>query len=162
MALMGIGATARMLAKAVELGCSETRWKAFTRWKLSLHKNAKDYGSIKANTIHIVSLVIAIVAAVMQQIRPHWIVSNVLALAFAFNAISLLRLDSFFTGSALLSLLFIYDCWWVFGSKLAFGADVMVSVATNLEAPIKVQFPKDLAAGKGMSLLGLGDIVLPG
>lgn len=38
----------------------------------------------------------------------------------------------------------------------------MVTVATNLEAPIKVTFPRDLAAGKGFSLLGLGDIVLPG
>lgn len=38
----------------------------------------------------------------------------------------------------------------------------MVKVATNLEAPIKITFPRDLASGTGFSLLGLGDIVLPG
>jgi minor histocompatibility antigen H13 len=38
----------------------------------------------------------------------------------------------------------------------------MVTVATNLDAPIKVTFPRDLVAASGFSLLGLGDIVLPG
>lgn len=52
---------------------------------------------------------------------------------------------------------------WVFGSQAVFGGPgVMVTVATNLDAPIKVTFPRDLAAASGFSLLGLGDIVLPG
>jgi minor histocompatibility antigen H13 len=38
----------------------------------------------------------------------------------------------------------------------------MVKVATSFEAPIKLLAPKDFSNAKDMSLLGLGDIVLPG
>lgn len=48
--------------------------------------------------------------------------------------------------------LFFYDIFWVFGT------DVMETVAKSFDAPIKVIWPK----GKGFSLLGLGDIVIPG
>jgi len=60
--------------------------------------------------------------------------------------------------------LFLYDIFWVFGSKSVFGSNVMVSVATGVEAPIKLMFPRD-ASGCGHlrhSMLGLGDIVVPG
>jgi minor histocompatibility antigen H13 len=53
--------------------------------------------------------------------------------------------------------LFLYDIWWVFGTE------VMVSVARDFNAPIKILWPKDLGAvDSGFTLLGLGDIVLPG
>jgi minor histocompatibility antigen H13 len=53
------------------------------------------------------------------------------------------------------------------------GTDVMVTVAKSFDAPIKVVWPKDIfeliaqkaiipPAGTKFSLLGLGDIVLPG
>ena len=39
----------------------------------------------------------------------------------------------------------------------------MVSVARSVEGPIAVRFPKDLLdSASGMTMLGLGDIVLPG
>ena len=34
--------------------------------------------------------------------------------------------------------LFLYDVFWVFGSKSVFGDNVMVTVAKGLNAPIKV------------------------
>lgn len=39
-----------------------------------------------------------------------------------------------------------------------------VDVAKGLDAPIKLLFPKDLAlsATKGFTMLGLGDIIIPG
>ncbi len=48
-----------------------------------------------------------------------------------------------------------------------FGTEVMVTVAKSFDAPIKLLFPKNLfdplrEPGKGLSMLGLGDIVLPG
>ena len=52
----------------------------------------------------------------------------------------------------LLWLLFIYDIVMVFKSSM------MVTVATNLDAPIKLKIPN----GDKMSILGLGDIVIPG
>jgi minor histocompatibility antigen H13 len=46
------------------------------------------------------------------------ILTNVLALSFGHGAISMLKLDSFKTGIILLSGLFFYDIWWVFGTKV--------------------------------------------
>jgi minor histocompatibility antigen H13 len=52
---------------------------------------------------------------------------------------------------------FFYDIFWVFGT------DVMVTVAKSFDAPIKLLFPKSLwAAEYQFSMLGLGDIVIPG
>ncbi|KAF8829270.1 hypothetical protein HHX47_DHR3001068 [Lentinula edodes] len=67
-------------------------------------------------------------------------------------------LDSFKTGTALLSGLFIYDIWWVFGTP------VMVEVATKLDVPIKLLWPKSInfSDESGFTLLGLGDVVIPG
>ena len=54
-------------------------------------------------------------------------------------------------------LLFFYDIFFVFGT------DVMLTVAKNIDAPIKLQFPRDLTVDPPQySILGLGDIVLPG
>ena len=57
----------------------------------------------------------------------------------------------------LLTLLFFYDIFFVFGT------DVMLTVAKGINAPIKLMFPKDYSLEKPQySILGLGDIVIPG
>lgn len=57
----------------------------------------------------------------------------------------------------LLSLLFFYDIFFVFGT------DVMLTVAKGIDAPIKLQFPKDFSGETNkFAILGLGDIVIPG
>lgn len=53
-----------------------------------------------------------------SQARKSALVTDVLALSLAFNALSLLTLDSFKTGCILLSGLFLYDVWWVFGTEV--------------------------------------------
>jgi len=47
---------------------------------------------------------------------------------------------------------------------LVSSGDMQVSVAKNFDAPIKLLFPRAAAAGaeKPFSMLGLGDIVIPG
>jgi minor histocompatibility antigen H13 len=55
--------------------------------------------------------------------------------------------------------LFIYDVFWVFGT------DVMVTVAKGFDAPIKLLYPKTViteGVKTEFSMLGLGDIVIPG
>lgn len=90
-------------------------------------------------------------------VSKNWIASNVFGEAFSIGAISLLHLDSFITGSVLLAGLFIYDIFWVFGTN------VMVTVAKNFDAPVKLLFPRNIFAEKfEFALLGLGDIVIPG
>ncbi|KAL6966598.1 hypothetical protein U1Q18_032379 [Sarracenia purpurea var. burkii] len=51
--------------------------------------------------------------------------------------------------------LFVYDIFWVFFTP------VMVSVAKSFDAPIKLLFPTADSA-RPYSMLGLGDIVIPG
>ncbi|VDN09246.1 unnamed protein product [Dibothriocephalus latus] len=90
----------------------------------------------------------------------HWISNNIIGVAIATTAIEYLHLDKVINGCILLSGLFFYDIFWVFAT------DVMVSVAKSFEAPIKVVFPRDILTGglfsKELSMLGLGDIVIPG
>ena len=51
----------------------------------------------------------------------HLILTYLLALSFGHEAMSMLKLDSFKTGCILLSGLFFYDIWWVFGTKVVCG-----------------------------------------
>ena len=62
----------------------------------------------------------------------------------------------------------MYDVFWVFGSPAVVGDNVMLTVATSsaVAAPTRLLFPRFSAAGEigsfPFSLLGLGDIVVPG
>lgn len=111
----------------------------------------------------------------------HWTLNNLLGFSFSVHGIEKLSLGSFKVAAILLSGLFFYDIFWVFGTdKLLTGDSVMVTVAKSLDAPIKLLFPKvaaavgaaAAAAGEAaaevvavkpeFSMLGLGDIVIPG
>ncbi|KAM1224583.1 signal peptide peptidase-like [Malus sylvestris] len=87
--------------------------------------------------------------------KKHWLANNILGLAFCIQGIEMLSLGSFKTGAILLAGLFVYDIFWVFFTP------VMVSVAKSFDAPIKLLFPTADAA-RPFSMLGLGDIVIPG
>jgi minor histocompatibility antigen H13 len=91
----------------------------------------------------------------------HWALNNVLGICFCLQGISKVSLGTYKIAAILLAGLFLYDIFWVFGT------DVMVTVAKNLDGPIKILFPRSLVpnaeTGKlELSLLGLGDIVIPG
>jgi minor histocompatibility antigen H13 len=86
-----------------------------------------------------------------------WIYNNLLAVVFCVHALQFIFLGNFKTGALLLTLLFFYDIFFVFGT------DVMLTVAKNVDAPIKLQFPRDFSTTPPQySILGLGDIVIPG
>ncbi|KAJ3683565.1 hypothetical protein LUZ60_013792 [Juncus effusus] len=87
--------------------------------------------------------------------KKHWLANNVLGVAFCVQGIEMLSLGSFKTGAILLAGLFFYDIFWVFFTP------VMVSVAKSFDAPIKLLFPTSDAT-RPFSMLGLGDIVIPG
>eukprot|EP00871_Galdieria_phlegrea_P005941 jgi/Galph1/834/GphlegSOOS_G5492.1 len=92
-----------------------------------------------------------------------WLANNILGASMAVLGIEVLALGDFLSSCILLCGLFFYDIFWVFGSKPVFGANVMVTVARNFEGPIKLVFPKTLSEdGWEFSMLGLGDIVIPG
>lgn len=92
--------------------------------------------------------------------KPWWL-TNLLGLSFAYNALQMLSPTTFWTGTMILSTLFIYDIYFVFFTPL------MVTVAKSLDIPAKLLFPRpagprDDPAKQALAMLGLGDIVLPG
>lgn len=83
-----------------------------------------------------------------------WFLTNLIGFGFCYGTLQLMSPTTFWTGSLVLAGLFIYDITMVFYTPL------MVTVATTLDVPIKLVFPG--LAGKKGSMLGLGDVVLPG
>ena len=96
----------------------------------------------------------------------NWVLNNVLGISMCFVFLKMLRLNKLLPGVLLLCLLFFYDIFWVFYSpKITGGKSVMIEVATGFDAPIKILMPhisiRDYPTNN-CSLLGLGDIVIPG
>lgn len=121
----------------------------------------KDY--LLLSMCDVVGLIIATPIAYWYYVTKDWLPNNILACALALSAVDMLAISDFKSSAVLLSGLFMYDIFWVFGSKRVFGSNVMVTVAKQFEGPIKLVFPRFLGAGPSdMSMLGLGDIVIPG
>jgi len=106
----------------------------------------------------IFGFLVSVGLSVWYAMTKHWIANNILGFSFCIQGIALISPGRYHIGCILLGLLFFYDIFWVFGT------DVMVTVATSFEGPIKLLFPKNALSGEEwkFSLLGLGDIVLPG
>ncbi|EMS68855.1 Minor histocompatibility antigen H13 [Triticum urartu] len=111
--------------------------------------------SVEFTKSQVVASVPGFFFCVWYAMKKHWLANNVLGLAFCIQGIEMLSLGSFKTGGILLAGLFVYDIFWVFFTP------VMVSVAKSFDAPIKLLFPTADAA-RPFSMLGLGDIVIPG
>jgi len=111
----------------------------------------------KWTEVDLAAFVLGSLIALWYGITKHWVANNILGLSFSIQGIALISLGSFQTGCILLGGLFLYDIFWVFGT------DVMVTVAKSFDAPVKLLWPKDLLASElQFSMLGLGDIVIPG
>ncbi|MEE6513816.1 hypothetical protein FKM82_021645 [Ascaphus truei] len=115
----------------------------------------------------------------------HWLLMDALAMGLCVAMIAFVRLPSLKVSCLLLSGLLIYDVFWVFFSAYIFNSNVMVKVATQpadnpldvlsrklhlgpnvgrdiprLSLPGKLVFPS--STGSHFSMLGIGDIVMPG
>ena len=128
----------------------------------------------KINKLNIVTFAFGLIIGGIYFLKKNWILNNILGMAFSVFGIENLMLGEYKVGLILLSLLFFYDIFWVFYTP------VMVSVAKNIEGPVKLMFPKlqdaidkikkekpDEYADKAydpreFNMIGLGDIVIPG
>ncbi|KAI9259335.1 signal peptide peptidase-domain-containing protein [Sporodiniella umbellata] len=131
------------------------------KYKVTLSKRSKYVSHFNLTVIHFALLASSLVLTVFYGLSKHWVASNIFGFSFSVNAIQLLSLDSFKTGMILLSGLFFYDIFWVFYTP------VMVSVAKNFDAPIKLLWPRNIVEhlfdkATSFTMLGLGDIVIPG
>lgn len=160
--IAGVGSVWKSAAALMRFVVGDERWKKFDRNRVLVLKGPRELLSVSLRTPTIALLPLALIPSVLfnrsEASRKSALIVDILALSFSHNAISLLKLDSFKTGCILLSGLFFYDVYWVFGT------DVMLTVATSLDVPIKLLWPKSLsfASERGYTLLGLGDIVIPG
>lgn len=113
--------------------------------------------NLELTKLNIITISIALVPTLLHFFTRNWMLNNVFGIAFSITGIEALNLPNFKVGFILLWGLFFYDIFWVYGT------DVMVTVAKSIDAPIKLLFPIDLAAeAPKFSMLGLGDIVIPG
>lgn len=126
-----------------------------------------------------IALVLAIVLTYTHAfIAKPWQLTNFLGLSFCYGSLQMTSPSTAWTATLLLSALLVYDIYFVFFTP------IMVHVATNLDVPIKMVFPrpdgcvmpvgadegsaemeeylKCLGKKRAMAMLGLGDIVVPG
>lgn len=124
-----------------------------------LFKDVKILGfELSISKFDIICLICSVICAVFYLYTKHWTTNNLLGIIFTLFALENMFLGSFKVGAVMLVGLFFYDIFWVFGT------DVMETVAKNIDGPIKLLFPKvvDVQSNNDLSLLGLGDIVIPG
>ncbi|SMY24210.1 unnamed protein product [Zymoseptoria tritici ST99CH_1A5] len=137
------------------------RLRALTKQKFTVKGYAKDIieFSVAVTRHNVISgfLGVGAVAYSLLVGKP-WFLTNLQGFAVCYGALQLMSPTTFATGTLILSGLFFYDIWAVFFTPL------MVTVATNLDVPIKLVFPRPSEEGEkpAFSMLGLGDIVLPG
>lgn len=167
------------LPRFMERSLWSLREKLFNKASMTLH--LKGYVTLHA-TPTILDYYAILLAAVLSYfhafVAKPWQLTNFFGLAFCYGSLQLTSPSTAWTGTLLLSGLFFYDIYMVFFTPM------MVHVATNLDVPIKMLFPrpdgctypagaaegstemeeylKCLSKKRAMAMLGLGDIVVPG
>ena len=148
------GVLKSLLWKVRELPSQKFRIRLFIRKVLS--------ANLKIGPQGLFCFFLAVAAQIyFNLIAKPWWLTNALGFSLAYNALQLISPTTSWTGTMILGALFIYDIYFVFFTPL------MVTVATKLDIPAKLLFPRPSGPGddpekQAMSMLGLGDIVLPG
>ncbi|KAK3908632.1 Signal peptide peptidase-like 3 [Frankliniella fusca] len=133
----------------------------------------------------LLSFSLALFIVCIWVLTGHWLLMDAMGMGLCVALIAFVRLPSLKVSTLLLTGLLIYDVFWVFFSSYIFNTNVMVKVATRpaenpvgivarklhlggivkeapkLSLPGKLVFPSLQNSGH-FSMLGLGDIVMPG
>ncbi|KAI4725207.1 peptidase A22B, signal peptide peptidase [Aureobasidium sp. EXF-10728] len=132
------------------------------KYRLQFHLSSLVKFKVTLTLRTILSTILALATIFYSNfVSDEWWLTNLQGFAFSYSALQLMSPTTFGTGSLILSALFFYDIYFVFYTPL------MVTVATKLDVPIKLLFPRPLedgqvAADRKLAMLGLGDIVIPG
>jgi minor histocompatibility antigen H13 len=122
-------------------------------WIFRAHVHGIFSAKTKTTLNDVIGMMLGLAAVLVYNFNGKaWWLTNLMGFAFSYGTLQLLSPTTFWTGSIVLAGLFVYDIVMVFYTPL------MVTVATSLEVPIKLVFP----GPKRGSMLGLGDVVLPG
>ncbi|KAL6578793.1 Signal peptide peptidase-like 2 [Orobanche minor] len=109
----------------------------------------------------------AVVWAVYRTFSFAWIGQDILGIALITTVLQIVRIPNLKVGTVLLSCAFIYDIFWVFVSKKLFKESVMIVVARGDRSgedgiPMLLKIPRLFDPWGGYSIIGFGDILLPG
>ncbi|KAL9085892.1 MAG: hypothetical protein Q9165_007375 [Trypethelium subeluteriae] len=138
------------------------RTQLLQRLDIRLHIRSIVSGKLLMGAIGLLGALIGLsCVAYFNFVSRPWFLTNILGFAFAYSALQFMSPTTFATGSLILAALFLYDIYFVFYTPM------MVTVAKELDVPIKLLFPRPAPEGAppdqlNLSMLGLGDIVLPG
>mmetsp|Transcript_31204 Transcript_31204/g.57715 ORF Transcript_31204/g.57715 Transcript_31204/m.57715 type:complete len:845 (-) Transcript_31204:161-2695(-) len=135
------------------------------------------------------ALGIAWIVVGLTRVQPmtnvyYWLIQDVMGVCFCVLILGLIHINTIMVASVLLCLVFVYDIFHVLISPYIFGSSVMIDVATgssSVDPSFCEKYPTDKACKGsfaplpmllaipwfndfrgGFSMLGLGDIILPG
>ncbi|XP_024031113.1 signal peptide peptidase-like 2 isoform X3 [Morus notabilis] len=105
--------------------------------------------------------------AAFRDISFAWIGQDILGIALIITVLQIVRIPNLKVGTVLLSCAFLYDIFWVFVSKRLFHESVMIVVARGDNSgedgiPMLLKIPRMFDPWGGYSIIGFGDILLPG
>ncbi|KAF5730005.1 protease-associated domain-containing family protein [Tripterygium wilfordii] len=127
------------------------------------------FGAVSYLTLAVAPFCIAfaVVWAVYRTDSYAWIGQDVLGIALIITVLQIVRVPNLKVGTVLLSCAFLYDIFWVFISKKLFNESVMIVVARGDRSgedgiPMLLKIPRMFDPWGGYSIIGFGDILLPG
>ncbi|KAL1328975.1 hypothetical protein HN51_046139 [Arachis hypogaea] len=112
-------------------------------------------------------IVFAVIWAVYRRASFAWIGQDILGITLIITVLQIVRIPNLKVGTVLLSCAFLYDIFWVFVSKRWFHESVMIVVARGDKSgedgiPMLLKIPRLFDPWGGYSIIGFGDIILPG
>ncbi|KAI7733644.1 hypothetical protein M8C21_028587 [Ambrosia artemisiifolia] len=112
-------------------------------------------------------VICAVLWAVYRRHHFAWIGQDILGVALIITVIQIIQVPNLKVGTVLLSCAFLYDIFWVFVSKWMFHESVMIMVARGDKSgedgiPMLLKIPRMFDPWGGYSIIGFGDIILPG
>lgn len=126
-------------------------------------------GPVSYLTLAITPLCIAFATiwAVHRDASFGWIGQDVLGISLIITVLQIVRVPNLKVGTVLLGCAFLYDIFWVFLSKKLFHESVMIVVARGDKSgedgiPMLLKIPRMFDPWGGYSIIGFGDILLPG
>ncbi|XAR55071.1 hypothetical protein NMG60_11030453 [Bertholletia excelsa] len=109
----------------------------------------------------------AVIWAIHRNDPLAWIGQDALGIALIITVLQIVQLPNLKVGTILLGCAFMYDIFWVFISKKLFHESVMIVVARGDKSredgiPMLLKIPRMFDPWGGYSIIGFGDILLPG
>ncbi|KAG0589466.1 hypothetical protein KC19_1G022400 [Ceratodon purpureus] len=123
--------------------------------------------SLLALCLSPICLAFSVVWGVFRLNSYAWIGQDILGIALILTVLQIVRLPNIKVSTVLLSCAFLYDVFWVFISPTFFHESVMIVVARGDKSdgeaiPMLLKVPRLYDPWGGYSIIGFGDILLPG